>query len=125
MNLIDSSGWLAYLAGEPQAGQFAKAIEAVDTLLVPTIVVLEVTRRVMQQRGEGDALQAAALLHQGKVVSLDGPLALAAAQLGVAHKLPLADSIILATAQQFGATVWTMDADFKGLPGVRYIAKRS
>ena len=124
MNLVDSSAWLEYFGGGSQAGQFARAIEDVESLLVPTIVLVEVCRRVMQQRGEDEALQAAALLHQGQVVDLDGGLALSAAQLGVAHKLPLADSIILATAKQFGATIWTMDGDFERLPNVRYIAKR-
>lgn len=124
MNLVDSSGWLEYFGAGPQAGQFAPVIEDVASLLVPTIILVEVCRRVLQQRGEDEALQAAALLHQGQVVDLDGGLALSAAQLGVAHKLPLADSIILATAKQFGATIWTMDADFEGLPGVRYFAKR-
>lgn len=124
MNLVDSSAWLEYFGAGPQAGQFARVIEDVESLLIPTIVVVEVCRRVMQQRGEDEALQAAALLHQGQVVDLDGGLALSAAQLGVAHKLPLADSIILATAKQFGATIWTMDGDFEGLPNVRYIAKR-
>ena len=93
-------------------------------MVVPTIVLLEVTRRVMQQRGEDEALQVAAVLHQGQVVALDGSIALSAAQLGVAHKLPLADSIIYATAKQREATVWTMDADFEGLAGVRYVPKR-
>ena len=124
MNLVDSSVWLEYFAGGPQAGQFAAVIEDVTHLIVPTIVLLEVTRRVMQQRGEDDALQVAAVLHQGRVVVLDSGIALSAAQLGVAHKLPLADSIIYATAKQFGATVWTMDADFQGLAGVRYVPKR-
>ena len=124
MNLVDSSAWLEYFAGGPQAGRFAAAIEDVANLLVPTIVVLEVTRRVMQQRGEDEALQVAAMLHQGQVVALDSGVALNAAQLGVAHKLPLADSIIYATARQYGAMVWTMDADFSGLAGVRYFRKR-
>lgn len=124
MNLVDSSAWLEYLAGGAQAGQFAAAIEDVVALLVPTIVLLEVTRRVLQQRGEDEALQVAAVLHQGQVVALDGALALSAAQLGVAHKLPLADSIIYATAKQYDATVWTMDADFAALAGVRYFPKR-
>ena len=99
-------------------------INDVAHLVVPTIVLLEVTRRVMQQRGEDEALQVAAVLHQGQVVALDSGVALSAAQIGVAHKLPLADSIIYATAKQFQATVWTMDADFAGLAGVRYIPKR-
>ena len=124
MNLVDSSAWLEYFAAGPQARHFAAAIEDVASLLVPTIVLLEVTRRVLQQRGEDEALQVAAMLHQGQVIALDSGVALSAAQLGVAHKLPLADSIIYATAKQYGATVWTMDADFSGLTGVRYFPKR-
>jgi predicted nucleic acid-binding protein len=124
VNLVDSSAWLEYFAAGPQASSFGKAIEDTTRLMVPTIVLLEVCRRVMQQRGEDEALQAAALLHQGTIVPLDSGLALSAAQLGVAHKLPLADSIILATARQFDATIWTQDADFEGLPGVRYFPKR-
>lgn len=123
MNLIDSSAWLEYLAAGSQAHHVAAAIESVERLLVPTIVLVEVTRRVMQQRDEDAALQVAALLHQGRVVPLDSAIALSAAQLGVAHKLPLADSIIFATAKQFDATIWTFDADFKDLPGVRYFAR--
>ena len=95
-----------------RSGLFAKVIENTAELVVPAIVLLEVCRRVMQQRGEDDALQAAALLHQGAIVPLDSGLALGAAKLGVAHRLLLADSIILATARQYDATVWTLDADF-------------
>ncbi|MGK2934964.1 MAG: type II toxin-antitoxin system VapC family toxin [Gemmatimonadaceae bacterium] len=124
MNLVDSSAWLEYFGAGPQAGQFARVIEDVESLVVPTIVLVEVCRRVMQQRGEDEALQIAAVLHQGLVVDLDSGLALSAAQLGIAHKLPLADSIILATAKQFGATIWTMDGDFEGIPHVRYFSKR-
>lgn len=123
MNLVDSSAWLEYFGAGPQAGQFARVIEDVESVLVPTIVLVEVCRRVMQQRGEDEALQVAALLHQGQVVDLDSGLALSAAQLGIAHKLPLADSITLATAKQFSATIWTMDADFEGVPNVRYVPK--
>ena len=123
MNVVDSSAWLEYFAAGRHAGRFAAAIEASEELLVPSVVLLEVTRRVLQQRGEDAALQAAALLHQGEVIALDSGLALTAARLGVEHKLPLADSIILATAQQFNATLWTMDGDFEGLPNVRYVAK--
>ena len=125
MNLVDSSAWLEYFNGGPGASPFVRTIEQVDTVLVPTIVILEVTRRVLQQRGEDAALQVAAALHQGYVVPLDSALALSAAQLGVAHKLPLADSIIYATAQRYGAVLWTMDADFAELPGVRYFARPS
>lgn len=124
MNVVDSSAWLEYFAGTPQASHVASAIEDVDKLIVPTIVLLEVTRRVMQQRDEDAALQVAAAMHQGKLIELDSVIALSAAQLGVTHKLPLADSIIYATARQLNATVWTFDADFADLPGVKYIAKR-
>jgi predicted nucleic acid-binding protein len=123
VNLIDSSAWLEYFAGASSARYVVAAIENVDHLLVPTIVLLEVTRRIMQQRDEDAALQVAALMHQGQVVPMDSAIALSAAHFGVAHKLPLADSIILATAKQFDATIWTFDADFKDLAGVKYFSK--
>lgn len=123
MNLLDSSVWLEYFAGGPRAQRFTGVVEAVEKVLVPTIVLVEVARRVMQQRGEDAALQVAALMHQGRVADLDSAIALSAAHLGVAHKLPLADSIIYATARQFRATLWTMDADFAELPDVRYFSK--
>ena len=123
MNLIDSSAWLEYFAGGTQAQHVTAAIENIARLLVPTIVLLEVTRRVMQQRDEDAALQVAAVLHQGQIVPLDSGIALSAAHFAVVRKLPLADSIIFATAKQFDATIWTFDADFKALPGVKYFSK--
>lgn len=123
-NVVDSSAWLAYLADEPGADRFADAIEDTRNLVVPVISVLEVFKVVLRERGEGDALQAAALMQQGRVVDLDTPLALAAAKLGVDHKLPLADSIVYAVAQLVSGVVWTQDDDFDGLSGVKYFAKR-
>jgi predicted nucleic acid-binding protein len=123
VNVVDSSAWLAYFADEPNAQHFASAIEAPDTLIVPSITLLEVFKKVAQQRGEGVALQYVAVMQQGRVVALDASLALLAATLGVRHKLPLADSIIYATAQQGNALVWTQDADFEGLEGIRYFTK--
>lgn len=123
MNLVDSSGWLEYLADGPNAEFFAPPIEDTGRLIVPTISVLEVFKRVLQQRSENEALRAVALMRQGKVVDLDADLALSAAKLGREHGLPLADSVILATARKLGATVWTQDSDFEELEGVRYIAK--
>ncbi len=123
MNVVDSSAWLAYFADEPNALHFANAIEAPDSLIVPSITLLEVFKKVAQQRGEGVALQYVAVMQQGRVVALDAALALLAATLGARHKLPLADSIIYATAQQADALVWTQDADFEGLDGVRYFGK--
>ena len=123
MNVVDSSAWLAYFADEPNAQHFASAIEAPDSLIVPSITLLEVFKKVAQQRGEGVALQYVAVMQQGHVVALDAALALLAATLGARHKLPLADSIIYAAAQQGDALLWTQDADFEGLDGVKLFAK--
>ena len=123
MNVVDSSAWLEHFAGGPNAGFLAPAIEEPAELIVPSIVLLEVFKRFLQQRTESDALQAIAIIRQGKIVDLDDVLALSAAKIGVTHKLPLADSVILATARRFDATVWTQDGDFEGLPNVKYRAK--
>lgn len=123
MNVVDSSAWLAYFADEPNAKHFANAIEAPDLLIVPTITMLEVFKKVAQQRGESIALQYVAVMQQGRIVELSASLALLAASLGLRHKLPLADSIIYATAQQSNALLWTQDTDFEGLEGVRYFGK--
>lgn len=123
MNVVDSSAWLEYFADGPNAGAFAPPIQATADLVVPSITLFEVFKRVYQQRGEGPALHAVAVMQQGRVVDLDGPLALAAAKLSADSKLPLADSVVLATARQHEATLWTQDADFEGLPEVRYRAK--
>jgi predicted nucleic acid-binding protein len=123
-NVVDSSAWLAYFADEPSAAQFAPAIEEVRLLVVPTLCLLEVFKVIVRQRGEGDALQAVAIMQQGEVVDLDAALALSAARIGVDHKLPLADSVVYATARGVGGVVWTQDADFEGLPDVRFVPKR-
>jgi predicted nucleic acid-binding protein len=122
MNVVDSSGWLEYFADGPNAPFFVRAIEDTGDLLVPTLSVVEVFRRVLQQRGEDEALQAAALMQQGRIVDLDLTTALVAARLGVQERLPPADSVILATARQHGAVLWTQDRDFEGIEGVRYRA---
>jgi predicted nucleic acid-binding protein len=124
MNLVDSSGWLEYFGDAPNADFFAPAIEDVPNLLVPTICILEVFRRVLQQRDEMAALQVTAIMQQGHVIDMDSAIALYAARVGVDLKLPLADSVILATARMHNATIWTQDEDFMGLEGVRYVSKR-
>ena len=124
-NVVDSSAWLAYFADAAGAKHFAGAIEAVERLVVPSVCLLEVFKVVLRQRGESDALQAVALMQQGRVVDLDATLALASAKAGVEHKLPLADSIVYATAQAVGGVVWTQDEDFDGLPGVAYFPRPS
>lgn len=124
MNVVDSSGWLEYFADGPNAAFFAPAIEATRELLVPTLSLYEVFKRVLQQRGEGEALQAVALMQQGQIVELTAPLALAAAKASIEHRLPMADSIMLATAQAHSAILWTQDADFERIAGVKYVAKK-
>ena len=124
MNVVDSSAWLEYFADGPNADFFAPAIEATEELIVPTICLLEVFKRVCQQRGEGPALQVVAVMQQGKVVDLDSAMALVAAKIGAEAKLALADSVVLATARSAEATLWTQDADFEGLPGVKFRAKK-
>ena len=124
MNVVDSSGWLEYLADGSNAGFFASAVEATGDLIVPSISIYEVFKRVLQQRGENAALQATALMQQGRMAELTVPLALTAAHLSVEESLPMADSIMLATARAFDATLWTQDADFASIAGVKYIAKQ-
>ena len=120
---MDSSAWLSYFAGDDNASSFAVPIENLNKLLVPSITITEVFKNILRQRGEGVALQAIAHMEQGRVVPLDSGLAIDAATFGVQHKLPLADSIIFATAQKHNAKLWTQDNDFEGLQGVEYFRK--
>jgi len=124
VNLVDSSGWLEYLADGPNADFFANSFLPTADLLVPTLSLYEVFKRVLQQRGEDDALQAVALMQQGTIVELSGSLALSAARISLNDKIPMADSIMLATARAYGATLWSQDSDFENIAGVRYIAKK-
>jgi predicted nucleic acid-binding protein len=123
MNVVDSSGWLEYFADGQNADFFAPAIENLSELVVPSISVYEVFKRVLQQRGEGDALEAVAVMQQGTIVDWDTAIALVAAKLSVDSGLPMADSVMLATARVKNATLWTQDADFRGIEGVEYVEK--
>lgn len=123
MNVVDSSAWLAYFAGTRNAHVFAEAIEKVDELVVPTLCLFEVFKRVVVQRGETDALRAVSIMRAGsRVVALDAALAIAAARISSTASLPLADAVILATARASGAILWTQDRDFRGMPNVEYRA---
>ena len=123
MNVVDSSAWLEYFADGPNASAFAQAVEATDELIVPTICLYEVFKSVLRQRGESAALSAIALMRQGRVVALSERIALLAADLSLQAKLPMADSVILATARVHRAHIWTQDADFDGLDDVTFVAK--
>jgi len=124
MNVIDSSAWLSYFAGDANAEIFSRPIENIEKLIVPSITLTEVFKCIFRQRSEDMALEAVAHMEQGKVIILDGTLAIDAAQYGLEYKLPLADSIIYATARKFDALIWTQDADFKSLEGVKYYSKK-
>lgn len=124
MNLIDSSAWLEYFADGPNASFFARAIEQSSAVVVPTIVIFEVYKRLRAQRDERTAVHAVALLRQGRVVPLTTELAMNAAALSVANRLPMADSIILATAQATEAVPWTQDSDFAKIAGVKFRARK-
>jgi len=124
VNVVDSSGWLEFFGAGPNASVFAHPIQDVPHLLVPAVTLTEVFKRILQQRDEPRALEAVGHMMQGEVVPLTSELALEAGRLGHILKIPLADSLILATARLRGAILWTQDVDFKTIPGVRYIPKR-
>jgi len=121
MNVVDSSGWLEYFADGANGAFFAPVIERPSVLVVPTISLYEVFERVLQQRDESQALQAVAIMQQGVVVDLTAPIALSAAKLSADRRLPMADSVMLATAMAYNALLWTQDVDFDGMQNVRYV----
>jgi predicted nucleic acid-binding protein len=125
MNIVDSSGWLAYFVDEPNAKHFLIPLYNPESLVVPAITLYEVFKVILRESGENEALQAVVAMQKGKVVDLDTPLALSAAKMSLEHQLPMADSIILATAYEFKATIWTQDADFKNISKVKYFPKKS
>jgi toxin FitB len=124
VNVVDSSAWLEYFEGGPNASVFAKAIESTKSLIVPTLSLFEVFKVVNLQRGENEALRVIAVMEQGTVVGLDSATALEAARLSIHHHIAMADSIMLATATRNAAVFWTQDSDFEGIAGIKYFAKR-
>lgn len=125
MNVLDSSAWLEFFADGPLAGRFASIAAEPASLLVPTIALYEVFKVVLRERGETEALQAVAAMRQGAVVDVTEEIALLAARVSLAHQLPMADSLILATSRLHDATLWTMDEHFQGLSHVRYFSGRT
>lgn len=123
MNVVDSCGWLEYFSNGSNAAFFAPALEDTESLLVPSLCIFEVCKRVALQRGDAVARQAAEFMAQGTLLSLNTDTALAAALYSAKHQLPMADSIILCSAIEHKATLWTQDIDLKGHKGVKYQAK--
>ncbi len=124
MIVLDSSAWIEIFIGSPRGHEFAKALNRLDSLVVPTICLNEVYRFLLRTVGEEKAQGFIASMRLAQVVELTQDLAMEAARLGLKHGLPTADSIVFATAVAHGAKLWTQDEDFKGLDGVRYLAKR-
>ena len=124
MNIVDSSGWLAYFADEPNAKHFISPLKDTDSLVVPTITLYEVFKVVLRESSENEVLQATAAMQKGTVVDLTVTLAIAASKLSLEKGLPMADSIILATAKAYDAILWTQDSDLKNMPGVKYFPKK-
>ncbi len=124
MNLVDSSGWIEYMVGGENADFFVRPILNTDNLLVPTICIYEVFKRVLREYGEERALDISGLMMLGQVVDLDRQTAIQAAQISLDMKLAMADSIILATARTRHATLWTQDEHFRDVDGVKYVEKR-
>jgi predicted nucleic acid-binding protein len=123
MNVVDSSAWLEYLADGPNAEYFSAPLVDTDNLIVPTVCIYEVFKAVLRQRGEDAALQTVALMKQGSTINLTDDLALQAAKISLEYKIPMADSIIMATARAHEAVLWTQDQDFKDLENVNYFPK--
>ena len=124
MNIVDSSGWLAYFADEPNAKHLLTPLNDEASLVIPTVTIYEVFRVVLRESNENDALQAVVAMQRGTVVALTAPLAIAASRLSLEHGIPMADSIILATAKASDAVIWTQDSDFKNIAGVKYFPKK-
>ena len=125
MNVVDSSGWLEYFAGGPNATFFSEPIEDTENLLVPTISLYEVFKRILQQKDETEALNKMAFMLLGRVIDLSSPIALHAAKISADTQIPMADSIMLASAREHNAVLWTQDADFDGLEDVNFIEKKN
>lgn len=123
MNVVDSSGWLEYFAEGQNADFFAPIIEKVNKLVVPVITVYEVFKKILRQKNEQSALQAVITMQMGQVIDITTHIAILAARFGIEYNLPMADSLILTTARLYHATLWTQDADFKNIPGIKFCAK--
>lgn len=124
MNIVDSSGWLAYFADEPNAKHFQTPLKDTASLIVASVTIYEVFKVVLRESSENNALQSIAAMQKGTVVDLTAKIAIAASKLSLQNGLPMADSIILATAREYNAEIWTQDSDFKNISGVKYFSKK-
>jgi predicted nucleic acid-binding protein len=120
MNIIDSSGWLEYFSDGPNAKHYLPPLNDTSSLIVPVITIYEVFKVVLRESAENEALQAIAAMQKGKIIDLNAKLAMDASKLSLQYNLPMADSIILATARAYDCVIWTQDSDFQHIEGVNY-----
>jgi len=123
MNIIDSSFWLEYFAGTEAGDIISDIIEKTDELIIPTITIYEVFKKLLLERNEDDALLAVGHMKQGKIIDLTEELSLSASRISVKYKLPMADSIIYATNLKYNCILWTQDQHFIDLISVNYFEK--
>ena len=120
MNIIDSSGWLEYFSDGPNAIHYLPPLNDTSSLVVPVITIYEVFKVVLRESAENDALQAVAAMQKGKIIDLNANIAMDASRLSLKYNLPMADSVILATARVYDCVIWTQDIDFRNIEGVNY-----
>ena len=120
MNIIDSSGWLEYFSDGPNAKHYLPPLNDTSSLVVPVLTIYEVFKVVLRESAENEALQAVAAMQKGKIIDLNANIAMDASRLSLKHNLPMADSIILATARAYDCVIWTQDSDFQNIEGVNY-----
>ena len=125
MNLVDSSGWLEYFADGKNADFFVSSIEDTENLMVSTINIYEVYKKVLSEKDEESAIQAVAIMQNSRIIDVDTSISLTAAKLSYDLKIPMADSLILSTARLYNAVLWTQDSDFENIPDVKYKNKNS
>lgn len=124
MNIVDSSGWLEYFSGGPNADHFLPPLQEPSSLIVPTITIYEVFKVVLRETDENQALQSVAAMQKGSVIDLTAGIAINASKLSLHYNLPMADSIILATAKSYECVIWTQDSDFANLEQVKFFPKK-
>jgi toxin FitB len=123
-HIIDSSAWIEYFADTKYAKYVSNTIERSRTIIIPSITIFEVFKKLLKEKDKHIALQIVAHMRRGDIIDLDSSISLLAAQLAHTHNIPMADSIILATAQKHTATIWTFDSDFRNIPNVKYFPKK-
>lgn len=122
-DILDSSAWIECLEEGPNTIHFGPILLKLPHLIVPTIIITEVRKVTLRERNRIAADQVTQSMRSGIIVPIDEEIAVAAADLHILHKLPLADSLIYAITLARDATLWTQDDDFKDLPNVRYFPK--